>query len=160
MSANLERPNRIPWPPLLYGSAILAAVGAQFLFPLGFAWIPHPFSDILCAMGWVIIAAALALDFSAMATLHRARTTVWPNRRSDHLVSSGPFRITRNPIYVGNTMLMIGVGLVSGILWFILLAFAAAFATQKLAIEREERHLAHRFGKPYRDYMKKVRRWI
>ncbi|MCB1420677.1 MAG: isoprenylcysteine carboxylmethyltransferase family protein, partial [Notoacmeibacter sp.] len=141
MSANLERPNRIPWPPLLYGSAILAAVGAQFLFPLGFAWIPHPFSDILFAIGWVIIAAALALDFSAMATLHRARTTVWPNRRSDHLVSSGPFRITRNPIYVGNTMLMIGVGLVSGILWFILLAFAAAFATQKLAIEREERHL-------------------
>ena len=59
MSANLERPNRIPWPPLLYGSAILAAVGAQFLFPLGFAWIPHPFSDILFAIGWVIIDSSI-----------------------------------------------------------------------------------------------------
>lgn len=160
MTADLERPNRIPWPPLLYGAAILAAIGAQFVLPFGLGWIPRPFSDLLFAIGWLVIGGALALDFSAMATLHRARTTVWPNRRSDHLVSSGPYRITRNPIYVGNTMLMIGVGLVSGIAWFILLAFAAALATQKLAIEREEAHLTHRFGKPYRDYMKKVRRWI
>jgi protein-S-isoprenylcysteine O-methyltransferase Ste14 len=57
-------------------------------------------------------------------------------------------------------MLMIGIGLIAGIVWFILLAPVAAFVTQKLAIEREERHLEARFGKKYRDYTKKVRRWI
>lgn len=160
MTGDLERPNRIPWPPLLYGAAILAAIGAQFVLPLGLGWIPRPFSDILFAIGWLVIAGALALDFAAMAAMRKAQTTILPHKRSDHLVSSGPFGITRNPIYLGNTMLMIGVGLVSGIAWFIVLAFVAAFATQKLAIEREEAHLTHRFGKPYRDYMKKVRRWI
>ncbi|PHP65049.1 isoprenylcysteine carboxyl methyltransferase [Zhengella mangrovi] len=160
MTTDLERPNRFPWPPVLYAIAILAAIAAQVAYPLGIGWIPHPFSDLLFATGGVVILAALALDLSAMATLHRARTTIWPNRRSDHLVASGPYKVSRNPIYLGNTLLLIGVGLVSGIAWFILFAFAAAFATQKLAIEREERHLAHRFGKPYRDYMKKVRRWF
>ena len=71
----------------------------------------------------------------------------------------------RNPlgakaIYLGNTLMMIGIGLASGILWFILLGLVAAFATQKLAIEREERHLDQKFGKRWRDYSKKVRRWI
>ncbi|MDP3898022.1 MAG: isoprenylcysteine carboxylmethyltransferase family protein, partial [Mesorhizobium sp.] len=96
----------------------------------------------------------------AMRTLARHRTTVMPHRGADHLVSEGPYAFTRNPIYLGNTMLMIGVGLASGILWFLLFAILAAMATQKLAIEREERHLELRFGKRYRDYRKKVRRWI
>jgi protein-S-isoprenylcysteine O-methyltransferase Ste14 len=55
---------------------------------------------------------------------------------------------------------MIGVGLVSGIAWFILLAFIAAFSTQKLAIEFEEKVLSTKFGKKYKDYAKRVRRWI
>jgi protein-S-isoprenylcysteine O-methyltransferase Ste14 len=55
---------------------------------------------------------------------------------------------------------MIGVGLITGIAWFLPLAIVAAFLTQKLAIEREERHLEARFGKRYRDYAKRVRRWI
>jgi len=50
--------------------------------------------------------------------------------------------------------------LVSGIVWFLLLAVLAAFAVQKLAIEREERHLPARFGKTYLDYAERVRRWI
>ena len=56
--------------------------------------------------------------------------------------------------------MMVGVGMISGIAWFILLAVAAAFITQKLAIEREEKHLDARFGKKYFDYKKRVRRWL
>ena len=55
---------------------------------------------------------------------------------------------------------MIGVGLISGITWFLPLAVIAAFLTQKVAIEREEKLLAEKFGKKYRDYSKRVRRWI
>jgi protein-S-isoprenylcysteine O-methyltransferase Ste14 len=57
-------------------------------------------------------------------------------------------------------MLMFGAGLMSQIVWFFPLGLIAAFLTQKLAIEREEKHLEIRFGKRYRDYTKRVRRWI
>ncbi|HHZ07570.1 MAG TPA: isoprenylcysteine carboxylmethyltransferase family protein [Rhizobiales bacterium] len=153
-----RRPNRLPWPPMLYVSAIALAVLANLAYEL--PWFTPPLSEILFAVGWLLIAAVVAIDVSAMRTLMRARTTILPHRGADHLVTGGPFSFSRNPIYLANTLLMIGVGLVSGIAWFILLAIAAAFVTQKLAIEREEKHLEQRFGKRYRDYRKKVRRWI
>lgn len=153
-----RRPNRLPWPPMLYVSAIALAVLANLAYTL--PWFTPPLSEILFAVGWLLVAAVVAIDVSAMRTLMRARTTILPHRGADHLVTGGPFSFSRNPIYLANTLLMIGVGLISGIAWFILFAVAAAFVTQKLAIEREERHLEQRFGKRYRDYRKKVRRWI
>lgn len=153
-----KRPNTLPWPPIVYVAAVAAAIVLHWLLPL--PWIPRPLSELLFAVGWLVVGAALVIEFSAMRTMARAKTTIMPHRGSDHLVTSGPFSFTRNPIYLGNTMLMIGIGLIAGIVWFVLLAPVAAFVTQKLAIEREEQHLEIRFGKKYRDYAKKVRRWI
>lgn len=152
------RPNRLPWPPMIYLTAIAAAVVLMWQVPL--PWLPSPLSDLLFAVGIVAIFGVVAIDVSAMRTLSKARTTIMPHRGSDHLVTNGPFSFSRNPIYLANTLLMIGVGLLAGSAWFILLGLVAAFLTQKLAIEREERHLDIRFGKRYRDYRKKVRRWI
>lgn len=152
------RPNRLPWPPLIYAAAIAAAALLGWLAPL--PWLPSPASEFLFAVGCVAIAGALAMDLAAMRTLARANTTIMPNRGASHLVSTGPFGFSRNPIYLGNTLITLGIGLVSGIAWFVPAALAAAFATQKLAIEREERHLEARFGRRWRDYAKKVRRWI
>ena len=92
---------------------------------------PGPLGDILFAVGWLAILAVVALWVTAVRTMTRAKTTLNPNGEPSHLVTSGPFAVTRNPLYLANTLLMIGVGLVSGIAWFILLAFIAAFATQK-----------------------------
>ncbi|MFC3725487.1 methyltransferase family protein [Neoaquamicrobium sediminum] len=158
MTAVETRPNTLPWPPIVYVAAVAAAIVLNWLVPL--PWIPGPLGELLFAVGWLVVGGALAIDTTAMRTMARAKTTIMPHRGSDHLVTSGPFSFTRNPIYLGNTMLMIGIGLIAGIVWFILLAPVAAFVTQKLAIEREERHLEMRFGKKYRDYAKKVRRWI
>jgi len=158
MSDSSDRPNSIPWPPLIYCAAIAVAIILGYLVPL--PWLPPPTSDILFAIGWLLVAGAIAIDVAAMRTMARHRTTIMPHRRSDHLVTDGPFSFTRNPIYLGNTMLTVGIGLISGIVWFVPLALVAAFATQKLAIEREEKHLYARFGKRFRDYAKRVRRWI
>ena len=158
MSEARATPNRIPWPPILYLAAIAAALLLNVLYPL--PWLSSPLSDLLFAAGWLVLAAVVAIDVTAMRTLHRAQTTILPHRGAMHLVTGGPFAISRNPIYLANTMLMIGAAMVSGITWFLPFAFLAAFATQKLAIEREERHLQERFGKRYRDYARKVRRWI
>lgn len=152
------RPNRLPWPPLIYLAAIAASIGLHLVYPLPF--IGPPLSDILFAGGGLLILAVVAIDISAVRTLKRAKTTVMPHRGSDHLVTDGPFSFSRNPIYLANTMLMFGAGLMSQIVWFILLGIVAAYVTQKLAIEREEKHLEVRFGKKYRDYARRVRRWI
>ena len=121
---------------------------------------PPPALDRIVAIGAICIVAALALDFSAMGAMRKAKTPIMPTSPAQHLVTTGAFGLSRNPIYLGNTTLMIGIGLLSGSLWFILFGLVAAFATQKLAIEREEKHLIHRFGKKYLDYSKRVRRWI
>ena len=153
-----KRPNTLPWPPVIYATAILAGALSGYVFPT--PWPMHPLSDFLFGIGFLLIAIALAIDFTAMRLMHSKKTTIMPNRAAQHLVSTGPFAVSRNPIYLANTMLTIGAGLMAGIIWFLPLAFIAAFATQKLAIEREEAHLSAKFGKNWRDYSKKVRRWF
>jgi protein-S-isoprenylcysteine O-methyltransferase Ste14 len=152
------RPNSLPWPPIIYLAAIAVSALLNAFFPL--PWFGQPLLDVLFATGWLMIAAFLALNISAIRVMRRAGTSVRPDRGTDHLVTEGPFCFTRNPLYLAGTTLVLGIGLVSGIAWFLLLAILAAFAVQKLAIEREERHLQARFGKTYVDYAERVRRWI
>ncbi len=83
-----------------------------------------------------------------------------PHRGSRCLVTSGPFRWSRNPIYLGNTLLLTGIGLATGNGWFVIMAIAAALVIQKLAIEREEQHLRALFGEDYEAYCRTTRRWI
>lgn len=148
----------LPFPPLIYVTAIALAVTLGYVYPL--PWLGWPLSDMLFAAGWLAVAAFAALLVTAVRAMMRAKTTVHPNRIPDHLVTGGPFSLSRNPIYLADTLLMIGIGLITGNAWFLLLAVAAAFVTQKAAIEREERILTEKFGKRYRDYAKRVRRWV
>lgn len=152
------KPGIIPWPPLIYLAAIGISIVLGHFYPL--PWIGDLLGDILFAAGWVALLGVAALWFTAIRTMIRARTTLNPNGVPDHLVTSGPFAISRNPIYLADTLLLIGVAFVSGIAWFLPLAIIAAFATQKVAIEGEEKLLAAKFGKKYRDYAKRVRRWV
>jgi protein-S-isoprenylcysteine O-methyltransferase Ste14 len=154
----MDRPNRIPWPPLLYAAAVAAALGLHWLLPL--PWPPQPARLILAAIGFCFICAAIALDLAAFALFRRHRTTIQPHRAASALITEGPYAKSRNPIYLGNTLLVAGAGLLFGLAWFIPAAVAAAFAVQKLAIEREERHLAAKFGEAWRDYAAKTPRWL
>ena len=158
MTENQPKAGLIPWPPVIYVAAIAISIALGLLYPL--PWIGDLLGDILFAAGWVALLGVAALWFTAIRTMIRAKTTLNPNAVPDHLVTTGPFGITRNPMYLANTLLLIGVAFVTGIVWFLPLAFIAAFATQKVAIEREEKMLAAKFGKKYRDYAKRVRRWI
>ncbi|MCA0032803.1 methyltransferase family protein [Mesorhizobium sp. B263B2A] len=158
MTDSQPKPGGIPWPPVIYTAAIAISIILGMLYPL--PWIGDLLGDILFAAGWVALFGVAALWFTAIRTMVRAKTTLNPNAVPDHLVTSGPFGITRNPMYLANTLLLIGVAFVTGIVWFLPMAFIAAFATQKVAIEGEEKVLAAKFGKKYRDYAKRVRRWI
>ena len=150
--------SRVPWPPLLYLLAIALGVVLTVAWPL--PWIGKPLSDLLFAIGGVMAAGAVLLFAFSLRSLMRARTTVMPTRPADHLVTSGPFAVSRNPIYLADTMLVIAIGLIAGSVWFPILAIIAAMVTTRLAILPEESSLAAHFGKKYRDYAGKVRRWI
>ena len=100
-----NRPNRVPWPPLFGAAALALAFFSERAYPLplhlgpGGRWL-----------GWALIAAGLGVDLWAMATMVRARVNILPHRAADGLVTSGPFAFTRNPIYLGNTVALAGIG--------------------------------------------------
>ena len=151
------RPNRVPWPPLLLAATLAAGALLSWGAPLPFAG--GGFGTFLRAVGLGCVAAALALDVWAFRTLRRHRTTIRPHAAASALVTEGPFGLSRNPIYLGNLLLVAGIGLALGRLWLVLLAPLLAVALQELAIKREERHLEARFGAAWRDYAARVRRW-
>ena len=149
------RPNLIPWPPLIFAAACVLGVLLERVAPSSAVF---PQWLILC--GQAIIALGLGLDLWAMATMALARTNIWPNRAAGRLVTNGPFAFSRNPIYLGNTTLMLGIGLAWSALWFFPLAFCAAALVERLAIRREEIHLALLFGSEWADYAAKTGRWL
>ena len=149
---NAETPNRIPWPPLIYATAVIAGLLANWVFP---ALLPTS----LVWPGFALLAAGLALDVWAMWTMFSARTNILPHRAADSLVTSGPFAFMRNPIYVGNTIATTGLGMALQNGWLLAAAAAAAVFTHQLAVVREEAHLKAKFGKAWDEYAARVKRW-
>ncbi|MGO4872330.1 MAG: methyltransferase family protein [Roseiarcus sp.] len=150
-----NRPNRVPWPPLFGAAALALAFFSERAYPLplhlgpGGRWL-----------GWALIAAGLGVDLWAMATMVRARVNILPHRAADGLVTSGPFAFTRNPIYLGNTVALAGIGVAVASWWYVVAAIFMAKLVEMFAIFREERHLALRFGREWLDYSARVPRWI
>jgi protein-S-isoprenylcysteine O-methyltransferase Ste14 len=151
-------PNVIPWPPIILFCAIAAGYLLRVLLPL--PWAAGTAREILQGTGFFLAGMAALLYFLSIRELWKHRTTVNPVGKSAHLVTTGPYSFSRNPIYLGNMLLITGIGLATSNLWMILLALLTGWLEQNFAILREERHLEARFGKAWRDYAKKVRRWI
>lgn len=145
-------------PALIYLAGIAASILLGVLVPL--PWIGPPLADILFAAGFLLIAAVIAIHVSALRGLARAGADLMKGKAADQLVTTGAFAVTRNPMYLANTLLLIAGGFIDGNLWFLAAALVAALLVQLLAVRPEEKQLEARFGKRYRDYAKRVRRWI
>ncbi|MCL6707839.1 isoprenylcysteine carboxylmethyltransferase family protein [Pseudomonas sp. R2.Fl] len=155
MNAYRLKPVNFPWPPLLYAIAVVAALLLGNLFRLSL-----PARNLQMAAGVALLILAVLLDLWALKTLFSARTTVMPNRSASRLVTDGPYRFTRNPVYLGYTASTIAFGLILGNPWFLIAAFAAAVVTSQIVIRREEMHLLARFGIEYERYCRRTRRWL
>lgn len=92
--------------------------------------------------------------------MRRAGTSVNPTQPTTTLILEGPYRFTRNPIYLGMTALYMGIAILANTLWPILLLPGALFVMTRGVIEREEAYLERKFGEQYVTYKEKVRRWI
>ncbi|KIZ42328.1 MULTISPECIES: isoprenylcysteine carboxylmethyltransferase family protein [Rhodopseudomonas] len=149
------RPNTMPWPPLVLIATALLAIALGRVLPL-----PALEGALPVSIGLATLLTGIALDLWAILTMRRARTNIMPHRAPDRLVTSGPFRHSRNPIYLANTLLLIGIGLAFGNAWFVLGAFVSAAIVDRLAIRREERHLAAKFGADWTAYAATTPRWL
>jgi len=103
---------------------------------------------------------AMAVNAWAALLFWRFRTSFIPNRASSALIVHGPFRFTRNPVYIALTVLYIGMALCTGYLWALLFLPPALLLIRFYVIGREEQYLERRFGDAYREYKARVRRWI
>ena len=102
----------------------------------------------------------LALDGLAMVSFRRAGTSMVSMKPTTALVTSGPYRFTRNPMYLGMAFLYAAFALAFGLIWALATLPAVLIAVDRLIIAREEPYLGARFGDAYRDYRRRVRRWL
>lgn len=152
-----DRVGLVPWPPLLMVVLALLAWGLTIVVPL--PW-PGERDTAARVVGIGFGVAGLALAIWAAQTLSRHKTTILPNGTSDALVTDGPYRFRRNPIYVADVLLLLAAADLAGSVWFIAAALVFAGLVTWLQILPEERHLEARFGDAYRAYKAQTRRWL
>jgi protein-S-isoprenylcysteine O-methyltransferase Ste14 len=151
-----DRPNVIPWPPILLLGALALAYLLSRVLPLS---LPGPVA-LFVPLGWLLVVASLGFMLWAFLAFRQHQTSVLPNRRADALITAAPFNISRNPIYLSEAVLLFGLGLVNGSLWYGLVIAPFMLAISRMAIIREEAHLAARFGAEWSTYAARVRRWL
>jgi protein-S-isoprenylcysteine O-methyltransferase Ste14 len=139
------------FPPAIQIAAIALGFLLQWVLPIRIFGMKIP--------GVLLLAVALGLIVWTAVLMFRAGTTPNPTRPTTALLIDGPFRFTRNPMYLANELIVIGVGLAFNAPWVILMAIPAALLTSRLVIDKEERYLAAKFSAEYLDYKARVRRW-
>ena len=144
-------------PPLLYLLGLAAGWVAQRYRPL-----PMTTGQSLArsSLGILAIAAALLLAFSAVLLFRRAGTSLIPNKPSAAFVTAGPYRFTRNPMYVSLVVLYLGLTLLTNSWWPMLFLPVVVLLIDRLVIAREERYLSSAFPVEYGAYAARVRRWL
>jgi protein-S-isoprenylcysteine O-methyltransferase Ste14 len=111
-------------------------------------------------VGLFPLALGLMLGFPSAARFRRAGTPLRPGSKPTVLVQDGPYRFTRNPMYLGMTLIVLGVALLPGSLSPLLVPPLFLALIQQLFVKREERWMEEAFGAAYLDYKRRVRRWL
>ena len=147
--------NRNVHPPIV---ALMFIVLAYFLG----RFVPVPFvvSGLVRDLGLLLTFIGFLLGIGALMEFRKARTTLDPHGSVNQMVTSGIYSFTRNPIYLGFLLMVIGLPLNSGLIWGIVLAPFYVMMMTRLVIEREEAYLEKKFKDQYTGYRSRVRRWL
>jgi len=144
-------------PPFVYLASLLLGIVFRYVV----APFPIPVNRYVGLAGGVaLFLAGLWLNFGAWTFFKRAGQDPKPWTPSPELVLCGPYRFTRNPMYVGMTCMQLGLGLALDNLWIGLLAPFSLLVVHFLAVLPEEKYLSEKFGDSYRAYLIRVRRYI
>ena len=145
---------RVP-PPLVYFAAIALGYWLRGRLPLSF--VPTALAQ---SVGAALVVLGVALAIAGVVTFQRAGTSPNPMKPSTTVVMHGVYRFTRNPMYLGMTILTIGAAVWLNTAWILILLVPALAVMRWHVIAREEAYLEAKFGEPFRDYKRRVRRWL
>ena len=158
--ADTESPDgakvRFP-PPLVAVLSLLLGVALNLQFPIVSIPIPAMWR---IALGVAIVIAGVVPAVAARIHFRRTGQSVIPWKPTPELIFQGPYRFTRNPMYVGLTLMQIGIGVALNNLWISLLAAVTLAIIHVIAVRPEEAYLSQKFGDPYRAYLTRVRRYL
>ena len=143
-------------PPAAWALAVIAAFTLDWLMPL-------PFVPAAVPAGWLggaVFVLALALFAWAIITITRAGSNVPTNMPTTSIVDAGPYRFTRNPIYLGMMLGLVGLTIAFDSLWLLVALVPFFLVIRYGVVAREEAYLERKFGEVYRRYRARVRRWL
>ncbi|MDT3686332.1 MAG: isoprenylcysteine carboxylmethyltransferase family protein [Pseudorhodoplanes sp.] len=156
MSDPADTANVIIRPPIAWALAVLVGLALQWVASL-------PFLPASVPAGWVggmVFVLALALLAWGIATITRAGSNVPTNMPATTIVQTGPYRFTRNPIYLGMFLGLVGLAIAFDSLWLLGTLVAFVLVIRYGVVAREEAYLERKFGDVYRHYRTRVRRWL
>jgi len=150
-----DRPGVIAPPPLIYLAATGVGIALHLVMPLA---LPEP--GMVRWLGLVLMLAGVVLAGAGRRAFTRAGTNVNPMQPATAVVASGPYRFTRNPMYVGMIVVFVGLALLARIGWLLVVLPAVLAVMHWGVILREERYLARKFVAEYEGYRARVRRYF
>ena len=142
-------------PPLIFLGYLLSALVLHWAVPFPAPW-PMP----LRILGGLMVIAGFLLGGASISEMRKAHTTLDPHQPATALVTRGPYRFTRNPIYLGFLLIYLGFTLFAGTIWGLLLSPFMVGTVTRWIIDAEETYLGEKFKEDYNDYRSRVRHWI
>jgi len=156
MSDTADNAQVVIHPPVAWALAVIAGLALDWVVPVSFlpAGVPGHW------IGAAAFLLALGLLVWAAATITRAGSNVPTHRPVTTIVESGPYRFTRNPIYLAMMLALVGLALAFDTLWLLAMLVPFALVIRFGVVAREEAYLERKFGDVYRGYRARVRRWL
>lgn len=150
-----DKPDGIVPPPLIFLGFLLLGWGLDFLWPAAFltARVQYLLGGALFALGGILSAVCIS-------GFRRAGTDFQTDRPASALITGGPYRFSRNPIYIALSLVHLGIAVAADSAWMVAMLVPALGVVRYGVIAREERYLEAKFGDDYRRYLATVRRWL
>ena len=142
-------------PPVIYSLFLVVGVAIDYYWPTS---LFEPLIQVIAGAG--LLLASVVLFALALREFTRAKTSLSVTRSTSKLVTTGPFRVSRNPIYLALNLFYTGIAVLGDLPWTLALVVPAGVTLKYAVVQREEAYLEHKFGEDYRRYKASVRRWI
>ena len=146
------------FPPAVFLGGLAAGYALRWPWPVPV--VPDAWSLAVKTAGVGSLLLGAVVMFAAVGRFRRAGTTPAHDEATTALVFDGPYRFTRNPMYIGMALIQGGFALAGNALWPLLALIPVIWIIRTQVIAREEAYLEAKFGAPYRDYKARVRRWL